>query len=198
MKISKLWPSALAIAATLVLCIGPASAHADTYQIYDLGGANSAGIYGIDTSGTAVVFDSVGGLYSTFTNGIRTNISSTAPVLAYDNGTPCSPLLSPGMSLIGGTKASCNNGREVFGGEYLGGSKGVYTGPDPTDFLRSGTVDELALNSSGDFAWTDGLDEENFQAIDLTTDQVPEPASLFLLSTGVLAGMGTIRRRLFN
>jgi hypothetical protein len=198
MRISKLGPRALAIAAALVLFTVPTPAHADMYQIYDLGGANSFGIYGIDTNGSAVVFDAVGGTYSTFTNGARVNISSTAPVLDYDNGTPCSPVLSPGVTHIFGSKASCNNGYEVFGGEYLGGSKGVYTGPDPADYLRSGTVDELALNSSGDFAWTDGQDEENFQAIDLTTDQVPEPASLLLIGTGILAAAGATRRRLFQ
>lgn len=136
MRSSQLWPGVLAFAAALVLFTAPTPAHADSYKIYDLGGANSLGIYGIDTSGAAVVFDAVGKSYSTFTNGARTSISSTAPVLAYDNGTPCSPVLSPGVTLIFGTKANCNNGYEVFGGEYLGGSKGVYTGPDPTDFCE--------------------------------------------------------------
>lgn len=197
MKLSKCWFGALAIAATVVLF--NSSARADSYQVYDLGDANGFAVYGIDTSGAVVISDNLAGpTYNTWVNGAIINTSLTVPVLAYDNGTPCSPVLSPGITLIPGTKASCNNGREVYGGEYLGINRGVYTGPDPTDFLQSGTVDGLVLNSSGDFAWTDGRDEENFEAINLSTAMTPEPNSFILLGTGMFAALGTMRRRLFQ
>jgi hypothetical protein len=48
------------------------------------------------------------------------------------------------------------------------------------------------LNASGDFAWSDGLDEENFEAIDL----VPEPGSVFLVGTGFLSLFSVLRRKL--
>jgi hypothetical protein len=200
MKASRLWfRAAIAVVTTAAFAI-PATAHADPYQIYDLGNANGYDMYGIDTSGTVVIYDSISSLYGTFVDGSISDIASTAPLLNYDNGSPCSPVLSPGMTLIPGAKTSCNNGREVFGGEYMGTNMGIYTGPDSTDFLQSGTVDALVLNASGDFAWTDGRDEENFEAIDLSTlsaATTPEPNSFILLGTGMFAALGTMRRRLF-
>lgn len=198
MKASKLWSGAAILAISVVAFTIPATARADTYQIYDLGNANGYDMYGIDTSGTVVIYDSISSLYGTFVDGSISDIASTAPVLGYDNGSPCSPVLSPSITLIPGTKTSCNNGREVFGGEYLGTNRGIYTGPDSTDFLQSGTVDALVLNASGDFAWTDGRNEENFEAIDLSTATTPEPNSFILLGTGMFAALGTMRRRLFQ
>jgi hypothetical protein len=195
MKASSLWFSAAIVAIAVVVLTVPASAFADTYQIYDLGDGNGFGIYGIDDSGTVVISNNHGGpTYDTWVNGSLVNTSPTVPTLVFDNGTPCSPSLAAGMTVVGHT--SCNNGFEVFGGEYLGGSRGIYTGPDPTDFLQNGTVDALVLNAYGDFAWTDGFHEENFEAIDLSTVPTPEPSSLILLGTGVLAAAGTMRRRL--
>lgn len=199
MKSSRLWLNAAIAAIAVAAFAVPAIAYADTYQIYDLGDANGFAVYGINTSGTVVISDNLAGpTYYTWSNGAIVNTSLTVPVLAYDNGTPCSPVLSPGITVIPSTKASCNNGREVFGGEYLGTNRGIYTGPDPTDFLQNGTVDGLVLNSSGDFAWTDGLHEENFEAINLSTAMTPEPNSFILLGTGMFAALGTMRRRLFQ
>ena len=199
MKAFKLWSGAAILAISVVAFTIPATACADTYQIYDLGNANGFAVYGIDTAGTVVISDNLAGpTYYTWVTGAIADTSLTIPTLAYDNGSPCSLVLSPGITLIASTKTSCNNGREVFGGEYMGTSRGIYTGPDSTDFLQSGTVDALVLNASGDFAWTDGRDEENFEAIDLSTATTPEPNSFILLGTGMFAALGTMRRRLFQ
>jgi hypothetical protein len=194
MKLARFWINPLAIAAVVILLNFPA--RADTYQIYDLGDGNFYTPIGIDNSGAVVIENDSNSTYSLFVDGMGVSESSTPPPLfVYDNGTPCSPVLDSGMSLNG--KASCNGAYEVFGGAYLDANKGIYTGPGPADFLQAGTVDILVLNSSGDFAWTDGRDEENFEAIDLTSDQVPEPSSLILLGTGLLAAAG-MRRHLFS
>lgn len=193
MKIARFWIGTLAIATAVILLNLPA--RADTYQIYDLGEANFYTPIGIDDSGAVLIEDAANSTYKIFGDGMGGSESSTPPLFAYDNGTPCSPLLPPGMSQDG--RATCNNGYEVLGAEYLGKNIGIYSGPAPADFLQAGTVDILLLNSSGDFAWTDGRDEENFEAIDLTTDQVPEPDSILLLGTGLFAAAG-MRRRLFQ
>lgn len=195
MPISKPWFTPASIAIAIAMFLTAPAAHADTYQIFNLGDANAYTPIGIDASGTVVIHDTTNFTYSTLVDGMSVSVSSTPPLLTYDNGTPCSPALNPGVTVIG--KAVCNGGYEAFGGAYLDANRGIYTGPASTDFLQAGTVDILLLNSSGDFAWTDGRDEENFEAIDLTTDQVPEPASIFLVSTGLFALSG-LRRRLFQ
>jgi hypothetical protein len=196
MSTAKSWFTVSSIAIAVAMFLTASTARADTYQIYDLGDANDRTPTGIDASGAVVIADGLHFTYTIFVDGGEISESSTPPPLfAYDNGTPCSPALSSGMTVIG--KAACNGGYEVFGGQYLDAARGIYTGPDPADFLQAGTVDVLLLNSSGDFVWADGRDEENFEAIDLTSSQVPEPSSIFLLSTGLFAISG-LRRRLFQ
>jgi len=213
MKNSKRGVGALtvAIAVALVFLTAPTSARADSYQKILLFNASSSPFalhspVGITAFGTVVVFvDPVdcngtpGHCYETFNNGILVGKSLTVPGLAYDNGTGC----APNASFSGPFSASvCNNGREVYGTpiDSTPYDAEIFTGPDPVvDLFASGELESVDLNSSGDFIyWINARGSSNgaiYEAIDLTTDQVPEPASIFLLSTGLLAAAGTLRRR---
>lgn len=215
MKISKLCAGALttAIAVALVLLTASTPAHADSYQKILLFNASFTPFafhnpVGITDSGMVVVFvdpancnGTPGHCYETFNNGVLVSKSLTVPALAYDNGTGC----APNAAFSGPFAASvCNNGREVYGTPINSTPYGaeIFTGPDPVaDFFAMGELESVDLNSSGDFVyWINAVGSSNgsiYEVVDLTTDQVPEPASIFLLSTGLLAAAGTLRRRLF-
>jgi hypothetical protein len=195
MKISKLplLAAILPLAATLFLV--PARVHADTYQLLDLGNDNGFNIIDIDTSGVVIIFDVFTSDYLTINHGVLVNTTSTLPSLTYDNGTPCS--VPSGFLAAQASKVICNNGRTGFGSRFNpnGDTGGIYTGPisSLSFFDPAGSTDLAVLNSSGDFAWSDGVHEENFEAIDLTT---PEPGSLLLVGTGCLSLFGVLRRKL--
>jgi hypothetical protein len=195
MKISKLplLAAILPLAATLFLI--PAQLHADTYKLVDLGDDNGRSIVGIDNLGEVVIANGILFDYQTFSNGVLVNTTSTLPSLTYDNGTPCS--VPSGFALASSSEVVCNNGRTGFGSRFNpnGDPSGVYTGPisSLSFFDSSGTTDGAFLNSSGDFAWSDGVHEENFEAIDLST---PEPSTLLLFGTGCLPLLGVLRRKL--
>lgn len=215
MKISKLCAGALTtvIAIALVLFTASTPAHADSYQKILLFNASFTPFafhnpVGITDSGAVVVFvdpancnGTPGHCYETFNNGVLVSKSLTVPALAYDNGTGC----APNAAFSGPFSASvCNNGREVYGTPInsIPYDAEIFTGPDPVaDFFAPGELESVDLNSSGDFVyWINARGESNgsiYEAIDLTTDQVPEPASILLLSAGLLAAAGTLRRRLF-
>ena len=195
MKIFKrpLLAAILPIAATLFLV--PTQLHADTYKLVDLGNDNGRSIVGIDTSGQVVIANGILFEYQTFSNGVLVNTTSTLPSLTYDDGTPCS--VPSGFALAASSEVVCNNGRTGFGSRSNpnGDPSGVYTGPvsSLSFFDSSGTTDGAFLNALGDFAWSDGVHEENFEAIDLST---PEPASLFLVGTGCLSLFFGLRKKL--
>jgi hypothetical protein len=194
MKISKLplLAAILPLAATLFLV--PAQVHADTYQIFNLGTDNGFDIIDIDTAGVVIIFDVFTSDYLTYDKGVLVNTTSTLPSLSYDNGTSCS--VPAGFAAAFGAKVICNNGRTGFGSIFNpnGDPGGVYTGPTTSlTKVDNGTADLAVLNSSGDFAWDDGLQDGIFEAIDLTT---PEPGSLLLVGTGCLSLFGLLRRKL--
>lgn len=197
----------------------PATVLADTYQIYNLGGANADTPFGIDASGAVVIQApnyGLGGdfLYQTYVDGVLTSTSATIPTLDYDDGTSCTPTVASGVTwnpAVGQTR--CNGGHEVYFGLFPTSpstdGRGIFTGPDSTDLLADsviltaagGSLDLVVMNASGDFAWSDGLSDSIFEAVDLTNTPppVPEPPSLLLLATGLLILIpgvaGVIRRR---
>jgi len=199
--------TAAMVAVAALLLASPTTSYADTYQVFNLGNDNGHNLYGIDVSGAVVTIGPNFGdpinaqLYSTWVNGVVVSTSFAPPSLNYDNGTPCVPTVSPGITIYP-ANARCNNGHEVYFGSFQTAppayTNGIFTGPNLSDLLTThGTFDGVVLNASGDFAWIDGLDEEFYQAIDLTPQLVPEPGSLVLLGTGLLASIGAIRRRIF-
>jgi hypothetical protein len=202
MTFSKLISRAAILAIAVVLFTFPVLARADIYQILALQTDNNHNLYGIDTAGDVVISTgssdclalgpAVGFCYETFVNGVFSSLSATVPSLAYDNGTPCVPSLPPGtFSFLRGV---CNNGREAFASDIP--NRGLYTGPDPVaDFLHGPLADTIFLNASGDIAFSDSLNEEIYEAVDLSTDVTPEPNTLVLLATGVLGATGALRRR---
>jgi hypothetical protein len=194
MKIFKLplFAAILPLAASPFLV--PAQVHADTYQIFDLGRTNARDLIGIDNLGQVVILNVFTGDYLTYSNGVLVNTTSTLPSLTYDNGTPCSA--PPGFSVPTiGADSICNNGFVAFGSlsNPNGDPSGLYTGPVSSLTLIDGVGEAtLKLNSFGDLAWTNGLIEEHFEAIDLTT---PEPGSLLLVGTGFVSLLGVLRRQ---
>lgn len=194
MKIPRLplLAAVLPLAATLFLA--PTQLRADTYKIIDLGSDEGRNVVDITPSGVVIIDDVLANVFLTVDNGVVVNTTSILPSLTYDDGTPCS--VPAGFADVPGGKVICNNGRIGFASRTNPNldPDGVYTGPisSPTLVRSVGTVDLAVLNASGDFAWSDGLDEENFEAIDLT---VPEPGSLFLVGTGFLSLFSVLRRK---
>ena len=216
MRISGQWLSGAVVLVMAILLGSARPALADSYTIFDLGNDNGHGIYGIDTAGDVVIWGgngcgmSASTCYVTYTNGIATSDSSTAPDLVYDDGTSC------GSTPAGfnASKKVCNNGWIGLGTLYNpnGEPNGVYVGyGSDLQFLHGGSADQVFLNSLGDFAWTDGQSEEMFVAIansapgvkvqsafvqqDFDPASTPEPRSLLFVGTGLLFFVAAVRRK---
>jgi hypothetical protein len=184
----------------IALFAAPTRSFADTYQILNLQSDQGYFFYGMNQYGEVVIDLSqhsacamgTTNCYQTYVNGLPIGLTTTPPPLVYDNGGQCAPTLpAPESSLY----AACNNGRVAWTG-YLTPTQimpSIYTGPisNPSAVTlppqgANGDLPFIFINSQGDVVWDDVFDEEFFEAIDLTA-QVPEPTSLLLFSTGILA-----------
>lgn len=202
---SSLWLR-ISIAVLVVFLLGsPLFAVADTYTIYNIGSDDSGSLYGIDDSGNLVIrsFDgcapSVSHCFDTYHDGVLVSTTSSAPSLAFDNGTPCATS-PPGLAA---SDEVCNNGRVGFAANN-GGSRGIYTGvaSSPLELPLTGfvSVDGDLLDALGDFAWDNGAADELYEAYDDTAHDsdppaVPEPSTLLLMGSGVAVLTGTLRSR---
>jgi peptidoglycan hydrolase-like protein with peptidoglycan-binding domain len=200
MKILAQWLRSAAVVNAIVLICSARSASANTYTIYDLGDSNARGIYGMSTTGAVVIFQQSCGVfgpscYVTYANGLAVGNSSTAPGLAYDDGTPCSSTPAG----FNAAKKTCNNGLVGMGSLYNpnGDPNGVYIGSgNAFQLLHGGSADQVFLNASGNFAWTDGNNEEIFEAVDTSrSTATPEPGTWLLVGTGFLLFTAALRRK---
>lgn len=218
MKAPRLGPgAALLVAIAALLLTASLPAFADSYQIFHvLSGSDYLtpfNVVGIQASGAVIVRSHPGNgcpapfpCFTTFVHGVQVGPGTPVDPGHYDNGMPCAPHVSP-VPIGGYPSAICNNGYEIDEIDGLPNSRTplpyaqIFTGPDPVaDFFSLGSV--LFLNSSGDFVYQVGDPKigdpfDDYEAIDLSTAPTPEPNSIFLLGTGLLAGLGTMRRRFF-
>ena len=173
-------------------------AHADTYHIYDLGGADANVSFGITDSGTAVVRGLCNNLtdptqtfcYTTYTDGTKTAYSDTVPTLTFDNGVACDPHgldIEPGSGRCNGRYNAYNTIPDPHPGELMVGLIGAETA------IPSYAADNVLLNDIGDVFWVDPSREEIYEAV-----VTPEPSTLALLGTGCLGFAGGAFRRRFQ
>ena len=196
--------SCLAACSFLILTLFAAHpAKADTYQITVVDMTQNENFLGIDDQGDFVVNDSNNAskcgesfgdpCFEVFLVGQSPFFTATPPVLAFDNGSPCTIALDASFAPQLTASGICNNGHEIFGAFSNTLGFGVWDGPDTSDKILIGTFDGGFINANGDAVFIDGLVDELIFAEDLTTT-IPEPSSLLLFGTGCLTMVGAFRR----
>lgn len=189
----------LAVVVSLVLAA--TTCFADTsYSFYAIGNDNLGTILpfgGLASDGTVTLRaffcsdPTVVACYDIFdplTNTIT--MTNTAPTTAFDNGAPCAPPPNP---FGGAIQAVCNGGIQVV----YAVDPGLYGLVPYVDIVGSivpvsliGGPVVVVLNSQGYIAWDGGQTDELYEAVpNVPVSQTPEPSSLLLVVTGLLAAI---------
>ncbi len=181
--------------------LSPLHCVAESYSVYSLHLDQGSALIGLESSGAVVIDQSVGGnvcgagatdCYFTYVDGSVVSTSAQAPSTSMlDDGTACSPSMPSGFQTL---RATCNGTWEAISG-YAASSNihtaSLYSGADlSNDFVAPGDDFKLFLDANGDMAFDNILNDTIYEAI----PEAPEPSSLWLCGTGVLAALLYARR----
>jgi hypothetical protein len=144
------------------------------------------------TSGNIIT----GAYIATWNGSMAGSLLYSSPQINYDN-------LGNEQITVNGANVAVNPGQQYVMflsiSQYYGQSSGTsYVSQGGTNQYLNGFVYN---NNSGDFnslftsAWSGPLSPD--WAVNLDFNTVPEPSSLLMLGTGILGGIGILRRKLF-
>ena len=203
---------ALALLSAVSLTATTSIAHADTYKLFvvaetqserfvmgdDFGdfAFNSSFVYGhTNLCGTSSL-DLCYGVGNVFTGAV--SYTSTLPLPAADphpgTADPTRPA-GPNWATIRELGGLSSGFYTLPSGQV---ALGIWDGPDPVnDFLSDGSIDGGFTSANGNVFFIDGFDNTLVVAIDQQTSPIPEPGTLSLTATALVAAT-TLRRRLFR
>jgi hypothetical protein len=217
LKLPRLLPILAVVALTTLQFGTPRPAHADTYQLAVLGSDSEYFFYGMDDAGdvvfslsnTAFCGPYADGCYATGNtlpggSTVDAGLTTNSPGLYYDftRGICVSPQPYSSPCIIGDNGRSAEIIKDPMGLEDLLAFSGSAA---PQQLYHGGFGGIFAINGLGDIVFDDGIFDEWYEAIDLSTVSqatsppllaAPEPSTLLLLTTGILALGLTFRHRL--
>ncbi|HEX9200867.1 MAG TPA: PEP-CTERM sorting domain-containing protein [Acidobacteriaceae bacterium] len=203
MTVSKMCLSLAILAVATVQFATPPQAHADTYSVVGIETDHGRFFYGMDDSGH--VSFSVGGdifhcgsvspCYETLTYGANPIYSVSAPTYTWDfaANTTCFAIFPQTPCAVSYNGRTVNYSIEPDG---LTRILSVSSGSNPPQVLfpYRTLTGPIVLDGTGDVLFDDGFGDIWYEAIDESTIPTPEPSSILLLATGLLALAITVRR----